>query len=288
MNNENLYALFLERFPNDPSALFLDGVDGRQLYYGEVAQRSGRMLGLLQRYGVTKGDRVVVQVDKSIEAVLLYLACLRAGAIYIPLNTAYTPHEVGYFLQDAAPRLFVCTPAGKEVLASVAHASGVPELLSLGSAGDGDLPEALESIPESDQIVDVTGKDLAAILYTSGTTGRSKGAMLSHANLASNAQVLFDYWRCSKRTSCCTRCRYSTCMACLSRCIVPCWVVPGDIHAALRCSDGNRQTARDDRDDGRADLLYPVARARGFHPRQLCKHATVHLRVCPPAGRNAP
>lgn len=198
MNNENLYALFLERFPNDPSALFLDGVDGRQLYYGEVAQRSGRMLGLLQRYGVTKGDRVMVQVDKSIEAVLLYLACLRAGAIYIPLNTAYTPHEVGYFLQDAAPRLFVCTPAGKAALASVARAAGVSELLSLGSAGDGDLPEALESIPESDQIVDVTGKDLAAILYTSGTTGRSKGAMLSHANLGSNAQVLFDYWRWQK------------------------------------------------------------------------------------------
>jgi malonyl-CoA/methylmalonyl-CoA synthetase len=194
MNNANLYALFLERFPDDPAALFLDGTDGRQLCYGEVAQRSGRMLGLLQRSGVSKGDRVVVQVDKSIEAVLLYLACLRAGAIYIPLNTAYTPNEVGYFLQDAAPRLFVCTPAGKDALAGVARSAGVPELLTLGSAGDGEVSEALESVAESEQIVDMASNELAAILYTSGTTGRSKGAMLSHGNLACNAQVLFDYW----------------------------------------------------------------------------------------------
>ena len=194
MNNANLYALFCERFPHDPNALFLDGIDGRKLRYSEIPQRSGQMHSLLQHCGVGKGDRVVVQVDKSIEAVLLYLACLRAGAIYIPLNTAYTAAEVAYFLNDATPQLFVCTPARRDELKTVASECGVPRLLSLGGAGDGELVQALKSLPASEQVVEVEAQELAAILYTSGTTGRSKGAMLSHANLASNALVLFDFW----------------------------------------------------------------------------------------------
>ena len=194
MTNANLYTLFEQRFPNNPDALFLDSVDGRQLRYSEIPARSGRMLSLLQQRGVKKGDRVVVQVDKSIEAVLLYLACLRAGAIYIPLNTAYTPAEVGYFLSDATPQLFVCTPAKKAELEAVATGCGVPGVLSLGGAGEGELVDALGSLPASDEVVHVEADELASILYTSGTTGRSKGAMLTHANLASNAQVLFDTW----------------------------------------------------------------------------------------------
>ncbi len=194
MSNANLYTLFQGRFPKDANAIFLDSVDGRQLRYGEIPQRSGRYLGLLQQAGVKKGDRVVVQVEKSIEAVLLYLACLRAGAIYIPLNTAYTSTEVGYFLGDATPRMFVCTPAKKIDLEKVAADCGVSVVLSLGGAGDGDLIEAVETQSASDEIVQVKADELASILYTSGTTGRSKGAMLSHANLASNARVLSDYW----------------------------------------------------------------------------------------------
>ena len=194
MRNANLYAQFLQRFPKDPDALFLDAADGRRLRYSEVPQATGRLLSLLQSLGVEKGDRVVVQVDKSIESVLLYLACLRAGAIYIPLNTAYTPAEVGYFLQDAAPRLFVCAPNTQPAMAAVARESGVPGLLSLDASGQGSLTDALAAQPVNDGIVEVAADDLAAILYTSGTTGRSKGAMLSHANLASNAQVLFDTW----------------------------------------------------------------------------------------------
>jgi malonyl-CoA/methylmalonyl-CoA synthetase len=194
-SNSNLYSLFLERFPDDVNALFLDDVNGRQLRYSEIQLSSGQMLSLLQQLGVQKGDRVVVQTDKSIEAVLLYLACLRAGAIYIPLNTAYTASEVAYFLDDATPRLFVCTPARKDELRAVAVACKVPEVLNLGMVGDGDLMDGLESRSASDEIVEVEADELAAILYTSGTTGRSKGAMLSHANLASNALVLFDTWR---------------------------------------------------------------------------------------------
>lgn len=195
MSNANLYTLFEQRFPNDTEAMFLDSVDGRQLRYSEIPRRSGKILSLLQQRGVKKGDRVVVQVDKSIEAVLLYLACLRAGAIYIPLNTAYTPAEVAYFLGDSTPQLFVCTPAKKAELEPIAKDHSVPGVLSLGGGGDGEFVDALESQPINEEIVEVKADELASILYTSGTTGRSKGAMLSHANLASNAKVLFDTWQ---------------------------------------------------------------------------------------------
>ncbi len=195
MSNANLYSLFSAHFPNAPGAVFLEMPDGRRLRYADVPAMTGRMLSLLQQYGVEKGDRVVVQVDKSIEAIVLYLACLRAGAIYIPLNTAYTANEVAYFLQDAEPRVFVCTPPAKASLEGAAATAGVASIVSLGQAGDGDLMTALAAQPVSEKVAQVAGDDLAAILYTSGTTGRSKGAMLSHANLASNAQVLHDYWQ---------------------------------------------------------------------------------------------
>ena len=104
------------------------------------------MLSLLRQLGVRKGDRVVVQVDKSIEAVLLYLACLRAGAIYIPLNTAYTPSEVNCFLGDATPQLFVCMPAMQDELTTLANSCGVPAVLSLGGAGDSEPFAALEHV----------------------------------------------------------------------------------------------------------------------------------------------
>lgn len=195
MHNANLYRLFFDRFPSHPEALFLDGGDDRQLRYSEIHQRSGRLLSLLLQCGVRKGERVVVQTDKSIEAVLLYLACLRAGAIYVPLNTAYTASEVGYFLADAKPQLFVCTPARRDELGAVAQGCGVPWTLSLDADAGGELMQAQASLTASEEIAEVSADELAAILYTSGTTGRSKGAMLSHANLASNALVLYDYWR---------------------------------------------------------------------------------------------
>jgi malonyl-CoA/methylmalonyl-CoA synthetase len=194
MKNKNLYSLFLAKFPQDGTVVFLDGTDGRKLSYAELHRQTGQMLNLLQQKGVMKGSRIVVQVDKSIEAVVLYLACLRAGAVYIPLNPAYTSAEVSYFLDDAAPQLFVCTPARRKELKKVADEQGVSEILTLGMAAEGDLMDALASMPVSNEVVDVAEDDLAAILYTSGTTGRSKGAMLSHRNLTANALALFDCW----------------------------------------------------------------------------------------------
>ena len=193
-DDANLYALFRAHFPVDAGACCLELPDGREISYGEIDRRSGRMAQLLVELGVQPGDRVLVQVEKSPEAVLLYLGCLRAGAVFLPLNTAYTAREVDYFMSDAEPRVAVCRPQDRASLVPLAEAAGVAHLLTLGGDGGGTLMEHFAGTAESDLVLPRAADDLAAILYTSGTTGRSKGAMLSHANLASNAQVLHDYW----------------------------------------------------------------------------------------------
>ncbi|MBT2970944.1 MAG: malonyl-CoA synthase [gamma proteobacterium symbiont of Ctena orbiculata] len=195
MKNDNLYLNFAkQRFSHGGERPFLMTPGRKALMYAELDSATGRMQSQLAKLGVAPGDRVMVQVEKSYEAVLLYLACLRAGAIYIPLNTAYTSAEVEYFIEDAAPRLFVCTPCEHDKLALAANRVGQPHLLTLDSDGNGTFLLGLNSLDPDPAVVVRKGEDLAAILYTSGTTGRSKGAMLSHANLASNAQVLHAYW----------------------------------------------------------------------------------------------
>jgi len=157
-------------------APFIRTPDGRTIIYGDMLAQSARMANVLVGEGVVPGDRVAVQVEKSPEALILYLACLRAGAVYLPLNPAYTPAEVAYFVSDAEPKAFV----GSGEVATLS----LPKLVAqMGSASD-DFKN-VQSGPN----------DLAAILYTSGTTGRSKGAMLTHGNLASNAIALRDCWR---------------------------------------------------------------------------------------------
>ncbi|MEW8571590.1 MAG: malonyl-CoA synthase [Candidatus Thiodiazotropha sp.] len=195
MNNANLYLnLAKRRFRHGSDRPFLMTPGRSALMYAELDSASGRMQRQLIKLGIEPGDRVMVQVEKSYEAVLLYLACLRAGAIYIPLNTAYTTAEVEYFIEDATPRLFVCTPCEHDRLTRVAKRVGLPHLLTLDRDGTGTLLLGLNALDPEPEVVVRKGDDLAAILYTSGTTGRSKGAMLSHANLASNAEVLHAYW----------------------------------------------------------------------------------------------
>lgn len=168
--------------------------DGRTISYGGALDISGRLANALVGFGVKTGDRVAVQVAKSIEAALLYVACVRVGAIFLPLNTAYTSAEIDYFLSDAGAALFVCDPAKADDMAPVAQANGA-RLETLGGASNGTLFDAaLKSKPEFTNIAR-GDDDLAAILYTSGTTGRSKGAMLSHANLLSNAVALKSLWQ---------------------------------------------------------------------------------------------
>jgi len=193
-NNSNLYLLFSEAISASDDIDFLHVPHGPSLKYRDTDEASGRFHSTLASLGVTKGDRVVVQVGKSIESVLLYLACLRIGAIYIPLNTAYTPAEVSYFIDDAEPRVFICDPLAHTSLGSVLHEK-VAHILTLSANGTGSLVDLYNEKDAVNDIVDCSAEDLAAILYTSGTTGRSKGAMLSHSNLSSNAQVLHQYWQ---------------------------------------------------------------------------------------------
>ena len=153
---------------------------------------SGRFANALVALGVKPDDRVAVQVEKSPEALLLYLGCIRAGAVFLPLNTAYTTAELDYFIGDAEPSLVVCDPARREAIAGIAAKA---KLATLDAAGQGSLADAAAaSSPEFEDAERVPG-DIAAILYTSGTTGRSKGAMLTNANLASNAATLARSWR---------------------------------------------------------------------------------------------
>ena len=189
-----LYDLISSRAPA-ADKVFIEALDGRKVTYGGLHEGSARIAQTLAELGVVAGDRVAVQVEKSPDALLLYLACLRAGAIFLPLNTAYTPAEIEYFLGDAKPRVFVCDPKKKDGLAPVAEKAGVAHVETLGEKEDGTLIEKSRSNPGTFDDVERGESDLAAILYTSGTTGRSKGAMLSHGNLASNALTLVDYWR---------------------------------------------------------------------------------------------
>jgi malonyl-CoA/methylmalonyl-CoA synthetase len=177
-----------------PEALFARIGADRVMTYADMVASSARYAGALVALGVKPGDRVAVQVEKSIEALMLYLGAVRAGAIFLPLNNAYTPAEIEYFLSDAKPSVFVCDPSKADALASVAKAAGA-RLETLGVTADGTL--AKKAAAASPDFMDVARgpDDLAAILYTSGTTGRSKGAMLSHENLASNARALVQEWR---------------------------------------------------------------------------------------------
>lgn len=190
----NLYALLASRFPADRSAPCLILPDGRVIDYAQLESQSARYGALLASSGLQPGERIAAQTGKSPEALFLYLGCLRAGCVYLPLNPAYTRSELAYFLDNARPGLFVCAPARLEEAQSLATQTGVARVQTLGHRGEGSLPLATARMPERFETVRRADEDLAALLYTSGTTGRSKGVMLSHRNLAANALVLHEYW----------------------------------------------------------------------------------------------
>ena len=168
--------------------------DGSEVAGAELFALSGRIANVLASAGVAPGDRVAVQTEKSVEALALYLACLRVGALFLPLNTAYTTAELEYFLGDAEPKVAVCDPAAEGALRPVAEAGGIA-LLTLGADGAGSLMDRAGLAPVAFTDAEREPEDLVVILYTSGTTGRSKGAMLSHGNLLSNAEALAEAWR---------------------------------------------------------------------------------------------
>ena len=200
--NENLYSLLSSHFPKGGNAPCMILPDGRVWSYDDIERASGRIANLLVALGLKPGDRLAAQVEKTPEALVLYLAAIRAGMVFLPMNPAYRRHEVEYLLNDARPGLYVCQPQNREFAEELAAqvsrgssaAHGFCRVLELGDDGRGSLIAAAAPYPDHFDTVPSKGDDLAAILYTSGTTGRPKGAMLSHRNLAVNARELHVYW----------------------------------------------------------------------------------------------
>jgi malonyl-CoA/methylmalonyl-CoA synthetase len=192
-------GVFAELFPSGERLQrpFLRTGEGRLLRYEEALWQSAQLAHALVDCGVRAGDRVAVQVEKSPEALLLYFATLRVGGVYLPLNTGYTAAELEYFLSDAGPALLVCAPERSSTLEPLAPRVGVAAVHTLGAAGEGSLLAAAAAQPTQFDTVARAADDLAAILYTSGTTGRSKGAMLTQRNLLSNARTLATLWQFS-------------------------------------------------------------------------------------------
>jgi malonyl-CoA/methylmalonyl-CoA synthetase len=193
VSNANLYAVLETGFPQDRSRIAIETPTLRYTW-DDIDRASACLANLLKSLDLPKDARVAVQVEKSPEALLLYLATLRAGLVYLPLNTAYRESEIDYFLGNAEPSVVVCASGSLPWIQRLALKSGVPHVYTLDDDRTGTLLEAAGSLPQTFKTVAREAADLAAILYTSGTTGRSKGAMLSHGNLASNARVLHDYW----------------------------------------------------------------------------------------------
>jgi malonyl-CoA/methylmalonyl-CoA synthetase len=189
MSQANIFSHFLTAASLAGVKPFLIEGSDTVLSFADLDERTGKLAARLRSLGAQTGDRIVVQIEKSSENVMLYLAALRAGLVYVPLNTAYTSAELAYFLENAEPAVVVCRPADEAEVAGLMRSG---KLVTLGDQGEGSL---LADMPA--EILPIEHRephDLAAILYTSGTTGRSKGAMLTHANLLSNAQALKDLW----------------------------------------------------------------------------------------------
>jgi len=192
--NANLFALFESRFPADRTACCIETHDGLYYSWDDLDRATAKLANLLAALKLPAGSRVAVQVEKSPEALFLYLATLRAGYVYLPLNTAYQEAEIDYFVGNAEPAVVVCSSNNFGWVSKVAFRHGTAHVFTLDDNRTGSLLQRAAVQPDTFDTVARAGDDLAAILYTSGTTGRSKGAMLTHRNLASNAQTLHAYW----------------------------------------------------------------------------------------------
>jgi malonyl-CoA/methylmalonyl-CoA synthetase len=190
----NLYSVLENGFPNDRQSCALETHDGLYYSWSDLERATAMMANLLQGLGIPKGSRVAVQVEKSPEALFLYLATLKAGYVYLPLNTAYQAAEIEYFIQNAEPAVMVCSSKNFAWVSKIAFKSGTRHVFTLDDNRTGTLLDRAAVQSDRFKTVACGDDDLAAILYTSGTTGRSKGAMLTHKNLSSNALVLQKFW----------------------------------------------------------------------------------------------
>ncbi|MBV7459536.1 MULTISPECIES: malonyl-CoA synthase [unclassified Acidovorax] len=198
MSQNNLFSALRAAFPSDLDSTAVEtmAADGTPLFYTwrDLDRASARIANLLASLKLPQGSRVAVQVEKSVEAMALYLATLRAGYVFLPLNTAYQSAEIEYFIGNAEPAVVVCSPGNFGWVSKIAFTLGTQHVFTLGDDRAGSLLERATHHSDEHQAVARSADDLAAILYTSGTTGRSKGAMLTHGNMLSNAVMLKDYW----------------------------------------------------------------------------------------------
>jgi malonyl-CoA/methylmalonyl-CoA synthetase len=194
MNNANLFAALRAGFPSDLAASAVETDEGLAYSWSDLERATAMLANLLASLNLPDGARIAVQVEKSVEAMLLYLATLRAGYVFLPLNTAYQSAEIEYFIGDAEPAVVVCSAKNFGWVSKIAFKAGTRHVFTLDDDRSGSLLERAAHHSDRHEVVARSADDLAAILYTSGTTGRSKGAMLTHGNLLSNARVLKDYW----------------------------------------------------------------------------------------------
>ena len=194
MSSNNLFSALRAAFPADLTAVAVETDEGLRYSWQDLDRATAMMANLLQSLDLPEGSRVAVQVEKSVEAMVLYLACLRAGCVFLPLNTAYQSAEIDYFIGNAEPAVVVCSPANFGWVSKLAFKAGTQHVFTLGDDRTGSLLERAAHHSDQHTPAHCGPDDLAAILYTSGTTGRSKGAMLSHGNLLSNALTLKGYW----------------------------------------------------------------------------------------------
>jgi malonyl-CoA/methylmalonyl-CoA synthetase len=194
MSNSNLYAALRAAFPSDLNAVAVETDDGLMYSWLDLDRATAMLANLLASLDLPLGSRIAVQVDKSVEAMLLYLATLRSGHVFLPLNTAYQSAEIEYFIGNAEPAVVVCSPTHFGWVSKIAFKAGTQHVFTLGDDRTGSLLARAAHHSDQHRCVESQAGDMAAILYTSGTTGRSKGAMLTHGNMLSNAQTLQTYW----------------------------------------------------------------------------------------------
>ena len=194
MSNHNLFCALRAEFPADLNAVAVETDDGLQYSWQDLDRATAMVANLLASLELPEGSRIAVQVEKSVEAMVLYLATLRAGCVFLPLNTAYQSAEIDYFIGNAEPAVVVCSSANFGWVSKIAFKAGTRHVFTLNDDRTGSLLDRAAHHSDQNTPVVRQADDLAAILYTSGTTGRSKGAMLTHGNLLSNALTLKDYW----------------------------------------------------------------------------------------------
>jgi len=193
-HNANLFSALRAAFPRDLDTVAVETDNGLLYSWRDLDRATAMMANLLASLALPAGARIAVQVEKSVEAMVLYLATLRAGFVFLPLNTAYQSAEMAYFIGNAEPAVVVCTGKNFGWVSKMAFLAGSQYVFTLNDDRTGSLLDRVTHCADRHDEAVKEADDLAAILYTSGTTGRSKGAMLTHGNLLSNAQVLKDYW----------------------------------------------------------------------------------------------